>query len=39
MREKCVKKCVKKVRKNGVYVKFVLYSLGNRKLEKGCMKM
>jgi hypothetical protein len=32
-------KCVKKVRENGVYMKFVLYRLGNRKLKKGCMKM
>lgn len=39
MREKCVKKMREKMRKNGIYVKFVLYSLGNRKLEKGCMKM
>ena len=39
MREKCMKKVREKVRKNGVYVKFVLYSLVNRNLEKGCMKM
>ena len=35
MREKCVKKMREKMRKNGIYVKFVLYSLGNRKSENG----